>query len=298
VTKKLIEIKRFFELAAKRKQIDENPLKYIDMPKGKKKKVRIYSEIECQEMLKAARDFISDRDEKTTIRWDLLIVVALQTGMRRGELLNLCWWDIDFDECNIDITAKEDTPDTWEWCIKDHELYHYYDQDSYSDSMERQISSFQDDGDLAFTCWGYLGCGQDIDDLGYILAFVAFNQGSTIVDTSNLNQSFRPFSAHCTSCNLYSEVITDCYVTLQQEGYLCIDEHQQVTFVRMKTEEYIEYASYQYSCCGKEISEDRLSQLRIDDLFRHSVEIVDMFADFWSPPVSGKVRDRFEILDL
>jgi len=121
VTKKLIEIKRFFELAAKRKQIDENPLKYIDMPKSKKKKVRIYSETECQEMLKTARDFISDRDEKTTLRWDLLIVVALQTGMRRGELLNLCWWDIDFDECTIDITAKDDTPDTWQWCIKDHE---------------------------------------------------------------------------------------------------------------------------------------------------------------------------------
>jgi len=48
----------------------------------------------------------------------------------------------------------------------------------------------------------------------------------------------------------------------------------------MEAEEYIEYVSYQYSCCGKEISEDRLSQLLMDDWFRHSVEIVDIFADF------------------
>lgn len=121
VKKKLVEIKRFYELAAKRKQIDENPLKYIDMPKGKKKKIRIYSEAECRGILKAASDFISDRNEKTTLRWDLLILVALQTGMWKGELLNMAWNDIDFDECVIDITGKDNTDEGWEWRIKDHE---------------------------------------------------------------------------------------------------------------------------------------------------------------------------------
>ena len=121
VKKKLIEIKRFFELAVKRKQIDDNPLKYIDMPKSKNKKVRIYSEAECQRMVKEAHDYITDRDDKITLRWDLLIMVALQTGMRRGELLNLCWSDIDFDEYAIDITPKSNTDETWEWEIKDHE---------------------------------------------------------------------------------------------------------------------------------------------------------------------------------
>ena len=121
VKKKLIEIKGFFELAVKRKQIEENPLRYIDMPKSKKKKVRIYSEGECQRIVKAARDYISGRNDKTTVIWDLLIIVALQTGMRRGELLNLCWSDIDFEEYAIDITPKYDTDETWEWSIKDHE---------------------------------------------------------------------------------------------------------------------------------------------------------------------------------
>lgn len=120
VKKKLIEIKRFFELAVKRKQIEDNPFKYIDMPKPRKKKVRIYSEAECRRMLKGARDFISDRNDKTNLKWDLLIFIALQTGMRKGELLNLCWSDIDFDEYVIDITGKNDTDETWEWLIKDH----------------------------------------------------------------------------------------------------------------------------------------------------------------------------------
>ena len=72
-------------------------------------------------MVKAAGDYISEKDDKTTLIWNLLIMVALQTGMRRGELLNLCWSDIDFDEYAIDITPKDDTEETWEWEIKDHE---------------------------------------------------------------------------------------------------------------------------------------------------------------------------------
>ncbi|MDH4238868.1 MAG: hypothetical protein OEW48_04840 [Phycisphaerae bacterium] len=175
------------------------------------------------------------------------------------------FYNIICPNCNFITRVEYTTTDSFEWSgklnVSNRELYHYYDQDSYSDGMERQVFYYEYDWDLALICQR---CCQDIDDHGYVYGFNAFNQEGAIVDTSNLNQSFRLFSAHCTSCNLYSEVITDCYVTLQQEGYLCIDEHQQLIWVRMKTEEYIEYASYQYSCCGKEISEDRLSQLRID----------------------------------
>lgn len=121
VKKKLIEINRFFELGVKRKQIDENPLKYIDLPKQKKKRVRIYSAHECRKMLKAAREFIEEKNDDTMLRWDLFILVALQTGMRRGELLNMVWSDIDFDECRIDISHKQESVETWEWLIKDHE---------------------------------------------------------------------------------------------------------------------------------------------------------------------------------
>ena len=120
VAKKLRHLKRLFGLAVQRKQLDENPFQYIDMPKvSKKKKIRIYSEDECHRILREAKQFVAGKNPDTTLSWDLLILTALETGMRRGELLNLCWGDIDFDAHAIDITPKDDTDETWEWFIKD-----------------------------------------------------------------------------------------------------------------------------------------------------------------------------------
>jgi integrase len=41
--------------------------------------------------------------------------------MRRGELLNTTWADIDFDRLTISVSPKLDTTHTWEWRIKDSE---------------------------------------------------------------------------------------------------------------------------------------------------------------------------------
>jgi hypothetical protein len=189
--------------------------------------------------------------------------------------------------------------DSFEWSgrlhVSNRELYHYYDNDSYNAGIAKQDPHFQGDWSWVFTCHE---CGQDIDELDYIKAFVAYNQEDTIVDISDLNKSFRPFLADCTPCNVYSEVITHCYMTVREDGYLCIDEHNKVAFVRMWAEEDAKYISYYHSCCDEEIDEGRLRQLRIDDGIRHSVEIVDIFADFWPPPESDEIEDRFEILDF
>jgi len=45
--------------------------------------------------------------------------MALRTGMRRGELLNTTWRNIDFCRKSVDVAPKEDTEYTWEWHIKD-----------------------------------------------------------------------------------------------------------------------------------------------------------------------------------
>ena len=88
-------------------------------------------------------------------------------------------------------------------------------------------------------------------------------------------------------------------MTVREDGDLCIDEYRQVAFVRMEAEEDVKYyVSYYYSCCDEEIDEDKLPQLRLDDRMIHSVEIVDIFADFWPPPESDEIEDRFEILDF
>jgi integrase len=119
VTKKLKHLKRLFQLAVNRQQLDENPFRYIDTPKVRKKKIRVYSEQECQNILKAAHRYSVEWDLAYRPQWDLLIIVALATGMRRAELLNCTWGDIDFENQVVHITPKEDTKQTWRWDIKD-----------------------------------------------------------------------------------------------------------------------------------------------------------------------------------
>ena len=119
VSKKLRAIKRLFTLAVNRKQFDENPLQHIAMPKSPKKKINVYADAQCQRMLKAAHEYTAKWDSKTSIKWDLMITVGLATAMRRAELLNCTWADIDFDEQTIEVNPKENTRDTWEWLIKD-----------------------------------------------------------------------------------------------------------------------------------------------------------------------------------
>lgn len=114
--KKLRHLKRLFQLARERGQLDENPLRWVKQPKSAKKKVHIFTEQHCSGLLKAARQY---QDEKPYIEWELLIRMALCTAMRRGELLNLTWPDIDFDRKTAEVSPKDDTESTWEWHIKD-----------------------------------------------------------------------------------------------------------------------------------------------------------------------------------
>ena len=119
IAKKLRHIKRLFKLAVNRKQLDENPLQYIAMPKVSKKKINIYADAQCQRIQKAAQECAGRWDPKISVKWDLLITVALATAMRRAELLNCTWADIDFDAQTIEVNSKQNTKDTWEWLIKD-----------------------------------------------------------------------------------------------------------------------------------------------------------------------------------
>jgi len=113
VGEKVRSLKRLFQLGVRRGQLQENPLKYLDEPKWSKRKIEIYKPAEIERILKAARY------NREPLRWDLLIHTALVTALRRGELLNCTWRDVDFATKTIDVSPKEDTPETWRWLIKD-----------------------------------------------------------------------------------------------------------------------------------------------------------------------------------
>jgi len=119
VSKNLRAIKRFFKLAVNRKQLDESPLQHIAMPKTPKKKINVYTDHQCRQILEAAREYTAMWDSKKSVKWDLLITVALATAMRRAELLNCTWGDIDFDDQTIEVNPKRDTKETWQWLVKD-----------------------------------------------------------------------------------------------------------------------------------------------------------------------------------
>jgi integrase len=119
VAKKLRHIKRVFKLAVNRKQLDENPLQYIAIPKPPKKRINIYTDAQCRRILKAAQEYAGEWGLKNSVKWELLITVALATAMRRAELLNCTWGDVDFGAQTIEVNPKQNTKETWEWLVKD-----------------------------------------------------------------------------------------------------------------------------------------------------------------------------------
>jgi integrase len=103
-------------LAVDRGQLDVHPLKHLKAPKVPRgKKIRVYTLEEAELMVKAA----SDLQNNYTLRWDILITMALITGMRKSELLNMVWSDIDFNQKVVEVKPKNDTDETWPWKIKD-----------------------------------------------------------------------------------------------------------------------------------------------------------------------------------
>ncbi|MHC4257877.1 MAG: tyrosine-type recombinase/integrase, partial [Planctomycetota bacterium] len=115
VNKKLRSLRRIFQLAVERGQLEVNPFRYVSRPKSPRQKIRVYTNKECVQMIGSSRILL----RPGWMQWDLLILMALSTAMRRGELLNTTWSDIDFEKLTIEVSPKKDTRQTWEWLIKD-----------------------------------------------------------------------------------------------------------------------------------------------------------------------------------
>lgn len=119
INKKIAGVKRLFQLAVERGQLEKNPFQHIRKHKVPKRKVHVYTDDECDRLVRNVKELFNHSNWSPCLPWDLLIIAALCTGMRRGELLNTTWWNIDFDKQTIDVSPKKDTDQTWEWHIKD-----------------------------------------------------------------------------------------------------------------------------------------------------------------------------------
>ena len=117
VAKKIGSLKRLFQLAVERGQLENNPFQYVRKPKATQRAIHVFSNDECARMMQAARQ----TQIGAPFRWDIFILTALCTGMRRGELLNATRQDIDFAGRKIHVSPKPDSELTWGWSVKDND---------------------------------------------------------------------------------------------------------------------------------------------------------------------------------
>lgn len=116
VAKKIKHLKRVFQLAEDRGQLDRHPLRKLRLPKVAKRKVRVCTAQECDALCAAARQY---QEKGSGVKWEFLLRMCLVTGMRRGELMNTVWRDIDFANMTVEVSPKKSLANTWEWHVKD-----------------------------------------------------------------------------------------------------------------------------------------------------------------------------------
>ncbi len=114
VNKDIRTLRRIFNLAIDpRGYLKEgrNPFVKIKQRKKTLKPVNYLSIEEYHTLLKSTDD----------LWWKAFISTAYCCGLRRGEILNLTWNDIDFENQYIKVSPKKNGEQTIEWEPKDHE---------------------------------------------------------------------------------------------------------------------------------------------------------------------------------
>ncbi|MQY61109.1 tyrosine-type recombinase/integrase [bacterium] len=95
VNRELSCLKHMLNLAKKWKLIHENLADDVKLLKEEKRPIRILSEVEAELLIDVAAEYLKP-----------IILVALNTAMRQGEILSLKWDDIDFVRYNIHIREE------------------------------------------------------------------------------------------------------------------------------------------------------------------------------------------------
>ena len=92
---KIIIIKHFFSFLTKSCYIAKNPAEMIRTPQKSKKLPKALNEIELNKLLKAPENLQNNRN---IVRDKPILTLLAYTGIRRQELLNLNWDDINLGE--------------------------------------------------------------------------------------------------------------------------------------------------------------------------------------------------------
>ena len=96
LAKTLRTLKAMFNRAIGYGFVHENPFARVRMPKTQSRPKRVFTAEELAAMLEVASD--------TWLR--AFVALAVTSGLRKSELLNLLWQDIDFDRGTVRVAAK------------------------------------------------------------------------------------------------------------------------------------------------------------------------------------------------
>ena len=88
----ILILKQMFKHAVQWGYLDSNPVQYVELPRGEEKEMDILTTAEIRRLLEPQAEPL-----KT------LLLTAMLTGMRQGELFGLQWSDIDFDGHRIHV---------------------------------------------------------------------------------------------------------------------------------------------------------------------------------------------------
>jgi integrase len=106
-------LRTFFRWAIEQGWADENPVEKVKKPRKEEKKKAFLLREDVARVLKAIDDHHKKQDGKPgptpNDAWlKDIIQVAVGTGLRRGELLNLRWGDIDLNAGRVFVRNRED----------------------------------------------------------------------------------------------------------------------------------------------------------------------------------------------
>ena len=98
VNRELAQLKSMLSKAVEWKKLKENPAKGVKLFKGVTKRLRYLLPEEVQRLLANCQDYLKP-----------IVTVAVNTGMRRGEILGLKWNQVDLDMGTITLTDTKNS---------------------------------------------------------------------------------------------------------------------------------------------------------------------------------------------
>jgi integrase len=195
VNREMALLRRILNIATREQWIINNPFKRgesLISPADEKKRERILTREEERKLLEAC-------DQPKCKHLRTIIICALDTGMRQGEILKLKWADVDFDSGLIVVrafntkTMKERTVSiTTRLKLEFERLWGKSDKDlnalvfGISDNVKNSFTRVRDKaklGDLRFHDLRHTHATR-LDDLGFSMAKIAGQLGHTQLQTT------------------------------------------------------------------------------------------------------------------